>query len=98
MYHREHYTFLSQHHNFLFCRKGGAYMNLKYLSYFIKVAEHENFTKASNELFVCQSTLSKSVMALEKELGTNIIDRTSNELGSLPMAYYYVKKASIFLI
>ena len=40
-------------------------MNLKYLSYFIKVAEHENFTRASNELFLCQSTLSKSVMALE---------------------------------
>ncbi len=97
MYHREHYTFLSQHHNFLFCRKGGAYMNLKYLSYFIKVAEHENFTKASNELFVCQSTLSKSVMALEKELGTNLIDRTSNEFRLTPHGVLLCEKGKYLL-
>ncbi len=54
-------------------------MNLKYLSYFIRVAEYENFTKASNALFLCQSTLSKSVMALEKEIGTSLIDRSCNE-------------------
>ncbi len=54
-------------------------MNLKYLSYFIRVAEYENFTKASNALFLCQSTLSKSVMALEKEIGTSLIDRSCSE-------------------
>lgn len=54
-------------------------MNLKYLSYFIRVAEYENFTKASNTLFLCQSTLSKSVMALEKEIGTSLIDRSCSE-------------------
>ena len=55
-------------------------MDLKYLSYFIRVAEYENFTKASNALFLCQSTLSKSVMALEKEIGTSLIDRSCSEL------------------
>ena len=89
--------FRPYYHNILFCRKGGDYMNLKYLSYFIKVAEHENFTKASNELFVCQSTLSKSVMALEKELGTSLIDRTSNEFRLTPHGILLCEKGKYLL-
>lgn len=59
-------------------------LNLRCLSYFIQVAKHKNFTKASNELFISQSTLSKSVIALEKELGTTLIDRSSNEFKLTP--------------
>ena len=72
-------------------------MNLKYLSYFIKVAEHENFTRASNELFLCQSTLSKSVMALEKELETSLIDRSSNEFKLTEHGVLLVEKGRYLL-
>ena len=46
--------------------------NLQALRYFEVVARHEHFTKAANELFVSQPTLSKNIDALEKEIGVAI--------------------------
>lgn len=50
-------------------------MNLKQLRYFIEVADQRSFTKASHNLFVCQSALSKVIKVLEEELAVKLIDR-----------------------
>ena len=44
-------------------------MNLQQLTYFHKIAERKNYTKASQELSVSQSNLSHSMSKLEEELG-----------------------------
>lgn len=52
-------------------------MNLKQLRYFIEVAEQQSFTKASGNLYVCQSALSKMIKVLEQDLGVQLIDRST---------------------
>ena len=49
------------------------------LAYLVEVVHRRSFTKAARTLFLSQSTLSKSIKALESELGTVIIDRKSKE-------------------
>lgn len=39
------------------------------LHYFLAVAREQNITKAAQSLFISQSTLSKQMMDLEKQLG-----------------------------
>ena len=42
-------------------------MNLKQLTYFVALAKNQNFTTAANELFICQSALSKTIKAMEED-------------------------------
>ncbi len=52
-------------------------MNIKFLTYFIEVAKQQSFTKASKNLFISQSALSKAIKSFESELDIVLIDRTS---------------------
>lgn len=67
-------------------------MNLLQLRYFQSVAKHENFTKASQELFVSQPALSQMVRQLEEELNVTLFDRIGkkirlNEAGAIYLNY-----------
>lgn len=53
-------------------------MEIRQLEYFLTVAEQGNITKASEILFVSQSTISKSLKQLEDEVKTTLFER-SNE-------------------
>lgn len=55
-------------------------MELRQLRYFVKVAETLNFSEASKELFITQSTLSQQVKQLEESLGTQLLVRTSHSV------------------
>ena len=44
-------------------------MEIKNLRYFLAVAREENMSKAAEQLHVSQPTLSKTLKALEEELG-----------------------------
>lgn len=50
-------------------------MELRVLRYFIEVAREQNITAAAERLFITQSTLSKQLMELEKELGKQLLVR-----------------------
>jgi DNA-binding transcriptional LysR family regulator len=49
--------------------------HLRDLRYFVAVAAHRNFTRAAEELFVSQPTLSKQIAALERALNTPLFHR-----------------------
>jgi DNA-binding transcriptional LysR family regulator len=49
--------------------------HLRDLRYFVAVAEHQNFTRAAQELYVSQPTLSKQVAALERVLNAPLFHR-----------------------
>lgn len=51
----------------------------KHLRYFIELVKHKNYTRASENLFVSQSTVSKAVSNLEKELGAKLIRMDKGE-------------------
>ncbi len=55
-------------------------LNLYTLSQFKKVAETEHVTRAAEELHVAQSALSRTLSALEEDLGVRLFDRVGKNI------------------
>ena len=55
-------------------------MTLQQLSFFVAIHRCGNFTAAADELYISQSSISKSIIALEKELGTELFVRTTRKI------------------
>lgn len=68
-------------------------MDVKYLKYILAIAERKNMTKAAEELFVSQSSLSQYLGRLERELKTPLFYRAKNELTLTPAGTLYVDAA-----
>ena len=67
-------------------------MNIKQLHYFHELAKHRHFAKAAKACHITQPTLSASITALEKNVGTDLVVRTSQfvaltEAGELVRRY-----------
>lgn len=59
-------------------------MRLDTLREFVIVAKHLNITKAAQELYTTQPSLSGRMSALEKELGYPVLDRSRNKIALTP--------------
>lgn len=71
-------------------------MNLKHLQYFCVLAKFEHYTKASEELFITQPTLSNAISELEKELGTYLFEKQGRNVNLTKYGRFfldYVEKA-----
>lgn len=55
-------------------------MEIKQVQCVLAIAEAGSFSAAAEELFISQSSLSKLVMALEKELGVALFDRSKRKI------------------
>ncbi len=55
-------------------------MDIRQLRYFEAVARHRHFTRAAEELHVAQSALSHQVRRLERELGIELLRRTTRSV------------------
>jgi DNA-binding transcriptional LysR family regulator len=55
-------------------------VELRHLEYFVAVADERSFTRAAEQLHVVQSGVSSGVKALERELGTALLERTSRRV------------------
>ncbi len=55
-------------------------MTITQLHYVLAVAEHKNFTRAAQKVFVTQPTLSMQIQKLEEELDVQIFDRTKKPI------------------
>lgn len=63
-------------------------MNLRHLQHWLALAETGSFSRAAEKLHITQSALSRSIQALEEELGGALVDRIGkrNELTPLGQA------------
>lgn len=68
-------------------------MTLIQLQYVLSVAEHRNFTIAADKSFVTQPTLSMQIQKLEKELNTEIFDRTTHPITITPIGKKIIEQA-----
>ena len=55
-------------------------MDVRVLRYFLAVAQEENITRAAERLHMAQPSLSKQIMALERELGKPLLIRGKRKL------------------
>ena len=55
-------------------------MELEYLNEFTVIARLESFSRAAEELCMSQSSLSKHILALERELGVPLLQRSSRRV------------------
>ncbi|MDI6619776.1 MAG: LysR family transcriptional regulator [Clostridiales bacterium] len=71
-------------------------MNINQLKYVIKLADTKNFTKAAEELYISQPTLSQQVKLLEKEFGVMLFIRNRKKEVTLTEAgndfVYYAER------
>ncbi|MEY8352642.1 LysR family transcriptional regulator [Lachnospiraceae bacterium 54-53] len=68
-------------------------MDTKYLTYVLTIAETKNMTKAAEELYISQSSLSQYISKLEKELGTPLFERAKGELNLTAAGKLYTEAA-----
>lgn len=69
-------------------------MDIRYLRYFISVAEHLNFSKAAEHLYIGQPGLSQGIANLEKQLGFKLFERDRRSVQLTPAGLIFLKEAS----
>lgn len=62
------------------------------IEYFLALCEYKNYSETARRLYVSQSTISKQIDQLEKNLGFKLFERTTNSL-RLTMQGAIMKKA-----
>jgi len=74
-------------------------MELRYLRYFVAVAETRNFTRAAEKLSISQPPLSQQILRLEREIGTPLFLRLKSgvELTEAGEAFYKEAKQILLL-
>ena len=72
-------------------------MELRQLRYFISVANHRSFTKASEKLYIAQPALSRHMLLLEEELGVKLLLRTPRGVETTEAGRNFKEKAEFVL-
>lgn len=55
-------------------------MDIKQIEYFVSIADTGSFSQAAEELYISQSSLSKAIIAMEKELDVKLFDRNKRRI------------------
>ena len=70
-----------------------VFMDIKQVEYFISIVETGSFSLAAQELYISQSSLSKQIMGLEKELGIKLFDRSLRKIALTEAGKIFYKHA-----
>ena len=66
-------------------------MNITQLRYFITIAQLENMSRAAGLLHISQSSLSKNISAIEKEVGTELFERKGKNIALNPAGAQFLE-------
>ena len=69
------------------------YMNIQELEYILCIAKHQNLTKAAQELYISQPTLSKHLKKLEQEMNGKLFSRSGNRYIPTHLGRQYMEYA-----
>ena len=72
-------------------------MNVQELHYILCIAKHQNLTKAAQELYISQPTLSKYLQKLERELDGKLFSRNGNSYKPTYLGRRYMEYAKKML-
>ena len=72
-------------------------MTITQLKYVLAVAEHQNFTTASEKCFVTQPTLSMQIQKLEDQLGVIIFNRKKKPIQLTPIGVKIIEQAKVIV-
>jgi DNA-binding transcriptional LysR family regulator len=72
-------------------------MELRQVRYFVTVATERNFGRAAVQLRIAQSGLSQQIMALERSLGVQLLDRTIRPIQLTPEGEVFLEHARLML-
>ncbi|MUL66626.1 transcriptional regulator CynR [Mycobacterium sp. CBMA 234] len=70
-----------------------AGLELRHLRYLLAVAENGNFSRAAEELYVSQPTLSQQIKQLENTLGVQLLDRSGRTVRLTDAGAAYAERA-----
>ncbi|KUO72766.1 MAG: hypothetical protein APF77_02040 [Clostridia bacterium BRH_c25] len=68
-------------------------MTIQQLNYFLAIVKYEKFTTTASELFISQSSLSKQILSLERELGVKLFARNTRNIVLTPIGMELVTYA-----
>jgi len=68
-------------------------MDITQIQYVLAVAATGSFSAAADELYISQSSLSKQIIALEKELGVALFDRSKRQIALTPAGAVFLEHA-----
>ena len=72
-------------------------MRLRVLSTFLAVADQGSFTKAAEQLYTTQSTVSRCILELENELGCQLFERSPQKIQLTQTGHMLYKRAQRIL-
>lgn len=72
---------------------GDVSVELRHLRYLLAVADQGSFTRAAEELYISQPTLSQQVRQMERTLGVQLLDRTGRSVRLTDAGQTYVQHA-----
>ncbi|MEY3611430.1 MAG: HTH-type transcriptional regulator CynR, partial [Pseudomonadota bacterium] len=68
-------------------------MNLRHLEHLLALAETGSFSRAAEKLYLTQSALSRSIQALETDLGGPLLDRVGKKNELTPLGRSVLERA-----
>ena len=68
-------------------------MEIKQVQYFLAIVTTGSFSVAADELYITQSSISKQIIALEKELGFPLFDRSKRKIALTEAGETFLKHA-----
>jgi len=68
-------------------------MEIRQIQYFLSIVETGSFSAAADEHYISQSSLSKKIIALEKEIGVSLFDRSKRKVSLTVAGEAFLKHA-----